>query len=516
MQLLLTARQMTEYDRITIESFRVPGVVLMENAGAGIVGVIKNTLGTVHRKKIDIFCGKGNNGGDGHVVARHLANRGAHVRVFLIGRKEEVRGDAAINLHIIDDMNIPITEVTDESQIEVDETADLFVDALLGTGLSGEVKGLMARIIEKINRAPVPVVAVDAPSGLNSDNGAILGCCVKADATATMACLKRGLLLYPGRAYVGELTRVDIGMPLSLLEGSDAATYLVERADIAEKLPVRPADAYKNLCGTALVIAGSTGMTGAATLSAESTLRTGAGLVYLAIPESLNPIVEEKCTEVISKPLADERSGFFTKKSLPGALELLKTVDVVALGPGLGMAEETQTLVREIAASCAAPMVIDADGLNALAAAPQLLSAKTGKRVLTPHPGELARLTGVSRDELTADLVETARHWSAAWGEVLVVKGAPTLVGTPAGVVYVNSSGNSGMATGGSGDVLTGIITGLLAQGLRPADAAVAGVYIHGAAGDIARADLGALGMIAGDIGARLPEVLLRLQEGAA
>lgn len=516
MRPVLTARQMAECDRRAIQEYGIPGVVLMENAGRAVAELAGQLLGKVARKRVAIFCGKGNNGGDGYVVARHLANSGAQVRLFLVGRRTEVKGDAATNLHIVEKMGLNLQEITTAEHIPDLRSTDLVIDALLGTGLQGPVHGILADVIEALNASRAPALAIDVPSGLDSDSGSILGVAIRATITGTMAALKRGLLFSPGREHAGVVKIIDIGMPQAVFDDELVNVWQVEAEDVRQVLPRRAPNAYKNQCGVALVVAGSTGMTGAAVLSAETVLRSGAGLAYLAIPASLNAIIEEKATEVISKPLAEVKPGHVGIAALEQIEELLQQVDAVAIGPGLGTEAETVEAVWAAVASCPRPLVVDADGLNALARKPELLLRRTGRVVLTPHPGELARLTGQAREAIVANPVDTAREWAERWGEVLVLKGAPTVVATPGGKVFINSTGNAGMATGGSGDVLTGLITGLLAQGLSPEHAAVSGVYLHGLAGDLARDELGERGMLAGDIMRQVPAALRRTEEACA
>ncbi|MGQ9559494.1 MAG: NAD(P)H-hydrate dehydratase [Candidatus Oleimicrobiaceae bacterium] len=514
MRPVMTARQMAECDRRAIEECGIPGLVLMENAGRGVAQAAEGLLGQVKGKEVAIFCGKGNNGGDGFVVARHLFNKGARVRLLLVGKKSEVKGDAAVNLRVAEKAGLRVEEVAGREHINDCGSTNLVIDALFGTGLQGRVQGIVAEVIEAINTIGAPIVAVDVPSGLNSDDGSILGVGVRATVTVTMAALKRGLLFSPGREHAGRVTVADIGMPAWLLRDKHLDTWQIESADVLQMLPQRAPNAYKNLCGVAVVVAGSTGMTGAAVLSAETVLRSGAGLAYLAVPASLNAVVEEKATEVISKPLTESASGHIGRGAVSQVAELFRQVHAVAIGPGLGTEQETVEAVWALVASCPHPLVVDADGLNALARKPDLLLRKTGRLVLTPHPGELARLTGQAREVIVSNPVDRAREWAQRWGEVLVLKGAPTVVATPAGQVYINSTGNAGMATAGSGDVLTGLITGLLAQGLSPEHAAVAGVYLHGLAGDLAREELGERGMLAGDIMRKVPAAFQHTERG--
>ena len=516
MRLVVSAVQMAEMDRQTIHEIGVPGVVLMENAGLGVVAEIKNILGRLAGKRILIFCGKGNNGGDGYVVARNLHNAGARPEVYLIGNKSAVKGDALINLEIVMRMGLDVKEIQVEKELDIPPGADLIVDAIFGTGIVGAVEGLAAKVIDFINQFGTPVVAIDLPSGLETDTGLVHGPCVRATATVTMAHLKRGLLLPPGRDYAGKVSVVDIGIPPEVSQRQEVKTYLVEDADIAPMLPRRPRDAHKNTCGKVFILAGSLGMTGAATLTSTSVLRAGAGLAILGIPESLNPILEEKVTEVITRPLPEGNPGCVGWTAQSVISELLEWADVVALGPGLRTHSETVELVHWIVQSVQdKPMVIDADGLNALSQKPELIKSSRTEMVLTPHAGELSRLIKKPTKEILDNRIEIVREVAAEWQKVLVLKGSPTIIGDKDGSVFLNPTGNAGMATGGSGDVLTGAIAGLLAQGASPRDAAITGVYLHGLAGDLARAKFGEMGLIAGDILEELPMAIKRFENPA-
>jgi|YelNatPaOPRAMG01_1025707.scaffolds.fasta_scaffold00118_45 NAD(P)H-hydrate epimerase len=512
MRLLVTAAEMASMDREAIEEIGIPGVVLMENAGLGVVSVIQEELGGVAGRRVAIVCGKGNNGGDGYVVARHLYNAGCDVDIYLLAEPDSVRGDARINLDIVRKMGIPLHVVRSADDFDPSPEPELVVDAIFGTGISGPVQGLAAEVIRRINGFGVPVVAIDLPSGLNADTGAVEGPCVAARRTVTMAEIKRGLVLPPGRDFAGRVHVVDIGMPRTLRSATQVRTFLVDRADAVHVLPQRPSDAHKNRVGVVYVLAGSTGMTGAATLTSLSALRAGSGLVYLGIPASLNPILEMKATEVITHPLPEAVPGATGLEAWEMLAPRLHNVDVLAVGPGLGTHPSTAELVRRIVEEVPLPLVLDADGLNNLQGQAELLTRRRGPTVITPHPGELARLCGLQTRQIVADRIEVARRFAQEWQVVLVLKGSPTVTATPDGRVLVNTTGNAGMATGGSGDVLTGVIASFLGQGLGPVEAAWLGVYVHGLAGDVARERLGQMGMIAGDILRTLPSVLRALE----
>jgi hydroxyethylthiazole kinase-like uncharacterized protein yjeF len=513
MQKLVTSAEMREMDRRTIEDIRIPGLVLMENAGLGVVRCVEEILCPPAGKRVGIFCGKGNNGGDAMVAARHLHNRGFDVKVILIGEKEKIRGDALVNFHILQNMKIPVFEIQTRRVLEKFKPIDLIVDGLLGTGITGEVAGLMVDVIRWINGSGMPVVSIDLPSGLGSDDGEYQGACVRADYTVTMAKLKRGLVLYPGREMAGRISIVDIGIPEMVSQSVGVQTFLVEEKDVRNQLPLRPPNGHKGTFGKIVVLAGSTGLTGAATLCSKASLLTGAGLTVLGIPEGINSILEEKLTEVMTRPLPQTSEGTLSLKAEKVIYQLLPWADVLAIGPGLSTQPETKELIRKIVGKIRIPHVIDADGLNAFEGESHFLEKPNGKRILTPHYGELARLISRPIDEIAKDPIESARENAKRFGSVLVLKGAPTVVADPQGNVYVNSTGNSGMATAGSGDVLTGTIAGFLAQGCLPVHAAVLGVYLHGLAGDIAGKRFGRRSLVAGDLLVTLGQAIQRVEE---
>ena len=513
MQIVLNAAEMAKIDRTAIDKTQIPGVVLMENAGRGGVEEIDFFLEDVTGKQIVIFCGKGNNGGDGYVIARHLYNRGADVAVFLAGKKEAITGDALINLIILENMGIEVTEISSLEEISPFHHIDLVVDALLGTGVTGAVTGFFGELINYMNSLGAPIASVDLPSGMETDTGAVHGACVHADLTVTMAHLKTGLLFSPARDYAGEISIVDISVPLEVSEALHGKKYLVEEQDILIRMPHRKLDAHKTSCGRVVIFAGSMGMTGAATLASLASLQVGAGLTKLGIPASLNPILEQKLTEVMTVPLAETDSQSISIKAKDQVAELLEWADVLAVGPGLSTHPETIEFVKWLLKTVNKPMVLDADGLNALANFPDLIKDYPGDLVITPHPGELSRLINMPVADIQSDRLNVIRKFAQEWGKVIILKGGPTVTATPDGHLFINSTGNPGMATGGSGDVLTGIIAGLLAQKLNAVDAAIVGVYLHGLAGDLAAEELSEMGMIAGDIQLFLPTAIKHLLE---
>ncbi|MEI8191200.1 MAG: NAD(P)H-hydrate dehydratase, partial [candidate division NC10 bacterium] len=435
-------------------------------------------------------------------------------------RRDEVQGDARVNLEILEKLGIPPVEVVSASEFpalrDAVHSADLVVDALLGTGARGSARGILAEIITLVNQAGRPVAAVDIPSGLGADLPDPLGPAIRATLTVTFAHLKPSLVLYPAAGYAGLVRVVDIGIPGSL--GPDGAPdmALLEPGDVAPAFPPRDPTAHKGSFGHVLVVAGSVGKTGAAVLAALAAQRSGAGLVTLAAPASLNPILEMKLTEVMTEPLPETDGHTIGLDALEPLLRLAEGKTAVAIGPGLGTHPATQQLVRALLARLRLPMVVDADGLNALAGEPESLGQAAGPLVLTPHPGEYARLLGVPRSEMLADRIRLVRETAARFRLTLVLKMARTLVADSHGTLAVVPTGNPGMATGGTGDVLTGLIAGLIAQGIAPAESARAGAYLHGLAGDLAAGRLGQEAMLAGDLLESVPEAIRRVKGSGA
>lgn len=509
-----TAAEMREIDKTASEYFGIAGIVLMENAGASVARQVGSVLGDVAGKKVCVFAGKGNNGGDGFVAARHLFNEGAKVKVFLICEETAVSGDAQANLYILKQMGIDVMAIVsdrDWDRVKIAANfADCLVDALVGTGFRGELHDDLARMVDIINRAGKRIIAVDIPSGVYADTGQVRNMAVKADYTVTFGLPKPGLLLYPGADYAGQLIIANISLPPSLLASTQIRQSAATTALVKQIMPRRPTFAHKGSCGHVGVVAGSQGYTGAAALTASAALKTGAGLVTLGIGASLHNIMEVKLTEVMTKPLPEIGGGAISLKAVPYIFDMITHSDVLAIGPGLGRAEETANAIREIVRGCDKPLVIDADGLYALAGHTDMLHDLESLAVLTPHPGEMARLMGLTPMQVNQDKIAVARKAAHDWGSIVVLKGAATVVAYPDGEVYINSTGNAGMATGGTGDVLTGVIASLLAQGLSSHDAAVAGVYLHGLAGDIA-ARAGQIGMTAGDVVRALPAAIYGL-----
>lgn len=524
---VLTAAEMRVVDRLTAERLGIPSLELMENAGGRVAEFLEAQFPDLPKRRVVILCGKGNNGGDGLVVARLLKQQGAHPAVYLFAQPEAVRGDAAANLKRWRENSGELHVVTQASDWEAARasaaTAEIIVDALLGTGLSGPVEGLLARVIDDVNNRPrgVQVVAIDTPSGLPSDAVTASnpdGPVIAADYTVTFTAPKAGQLLSRDSARVGKLVVRGIGTPPQLLEEVAQLKFHWLEAGEFRALPLRrPPDAHKGDYGHALIVAGSLGKSGAAVLAASGALRVGAGLVTVATPDAVLPIVASGLPEMMTAPLVATEAGSIALRNLDYGrfAELVRGKNVLAIGPGLSTYSETQQFVRTVLAECALPAILDADGLNAFAGrADELKKRKSAALALTPHPGEMARLLGGTTQEVQANRLEVAQQAAARWGAYVVLKGYRTIVATPDGRAFVNSTGNPGMATGGTGDVLTGMLAGLTAQfGTEHWEAVLGfGVYLHGLAGDLAAARSGEAPMIASDLLAAIPQAFRQVR----
>jgi len=503
-----TASEMRRMDARAIGERGIPGIALMERAGQGAAREAARLLGPP-RRKVVVVCGKGNNGGDGFVVARRLAAAGHAVLVCCTASPDGIRGDAGLALAAMLDAGIEIHNADAPGLMETLGGADLIVDALLGTGVSGEIKEPFASLIEAVNAAGRPTLAIDIPSGLCADRGVPLGPVVQADVTVTFALPKLGLLQYPGASFAGRVVVVDIGIPEDLL--SEASADLLESRDVARRLPSRREDAHKGDAGRALVVAGSPGLTGAACLAARAACRAGAGLVTVAAAAALCPSIEARLLEAMTWPVSgsDDRIRETSAESL---VARAGSADAVAIGPGLGRDPDTLAAVRRVLAAGEQPGVVDAAGLMAR---PEWTPAAGAPRVLTPHPGEMAALLGKTAEEVQSDRPGAARRAAERYDSVVVLKGAGTLVAEPSGAIAIVRTGHPGMASGGMGDVLTGIVAALLAQGLSAFDAAAAGAYVHGYAAELAAEAIGAeIGVLAGDVIEATPRAMADLKAG--
>ena len=506
---LATREIIRKIDRISIEEYGISGLILMENAGRAVAEVILDEFPKV--KRVAIFAGGGNNGGDGFVVGRHLTNKGLDVTTYLTVDPKKYKGDALINFQALSKIGGEIIRLN--NGFAGYKGADLIVDALFGTGLDREVDGFYREVIDYINSQAVPRIAVDIPSGLDSDTGFPLGVSVKADITVTFVLPKIGLAIYPGINYAGKVYVVDITTPKFLEE--DIPFELIAYNNVREILQPRHPNTHKGTYGHLFILAGSPGKTGAATLAALGGLRVGTGLVTIGIPKSLNPIMEEKTTEAMTEPLPETENTTLGKVSIEAAKRIISArKTALAIGPGISTAAETGEFFFEILRSSSLPMVVDADGITLLAQNLNILKKLKAPLVLTPHPGEMSRLIGKTGDEIQKSRISVARDFSSMYNVYTVLKGARTVISTPDGRVFINPTGNPGMASGGMGDVLTGVIGGFLAQGYDPADACILGVFAHGFAGDIIARKKGEAGIIASDIAEILPETLREILNG--
>ena len=513
---VVTSNTMQDLDRRAMEEFGVSGLQLMENAGSSCSEEIFREFGRNGRKRAVILAGKGNNGGDGFVIARQLSQKGWDVKVCILAERARIEGAAGINLDKLPPQMASFCPAPGElSALLRDEIrhADVIVDALLGTGLRSDIGGVYLEAVELINSSGRPVLAVDIPSGVQGSTGKVLGDAVRADVTVTFAFAKLGHILYPGAEYVGRLVIADIGIPQKLMEAAPGYEFLDEEG-LRPLLRRRDRQVHKGDCGHCLIIAGSTGKTGAAALCANSSVRAGSGLVTLAVPESLHHILEVKTTEAMTVPLPDSVSGHLADSAFSTIVELLNNKDVLAIGPGIGRRPGTVSLVQAIVEAVDLPMVIDADGLNALAEDTSVLQRKKSSTViLTPHPGEMSRLLGTSIPDGDASRITVAQEFARTYGVYLVLKGARTIIAGPSGIAAFNGSGNPGMASGGMGDVLTGIIASLLGQGYCAWDACRLGVFVHGYAGDMVAKDKGEIGISATDVQEKIPYAYARLSK---
>lgn len=515
MMYILNNQEMKSIDRMAMDQFKIPGSVLMENAGHGIALHVLPMLKM--SDKILVVCGEGNNGGDGFVIARHLINEGFDVMVFLMGHHDHLKGDTASNYKILMRMGYKVYEIpTLETYLPYDGHfmhADMIIDALFGTGLSRNLEPVALQCIERINLSKATVVSVDLPSGINGNTGEVMGLAVKADHTFAIDSYKYGNWFYPGVTHCGQLKVLPIGIPAMCHELLGCQTRLIDFSLAVAWMPKRPPNGHKGTFGKAVVIAGSLGLAGAAILTCQSALRTGLGLLKLIVPESLNQILKMSIPEVVTIPLPEMRKGVYGINHIHTIIDTCKGAQVIGIGPGCGETPELAETIHQLLETLEIPMVIDADGLNVLAKNKSWLKNIKGQVVLTPHIGEMSRLTGLPVEDILKNPVQVAQTYSKAWHAVVVLKDSRTVIATPEGRTYLNVTGNSGMGTAGSGDVLTGVITGLIAQGLTLEKAAVLGVYLHGYSGNEVAKQIGTFGLLAGDLVKQIALTMKTLNE---
>lgn len=516
---LVTAAQMKEIDRAAIVARGIPSLDLMERAGVAVARCASAMIreGRLHPRVL-LFAGKGNNGGDAFVASRHLQAEGIATRTVLLAHRGDISRDAAENLRRLEGAGGGVAVAETAAGLgAVRESAgsfDLVIDGILGTGVSGTVGGIFAEAIAFIRGLRVPAIAIDVPSGLDATTGRVCGTAVRAAATVTMGLPKTGMIAADAPEHCGRIRVADIGLPEDLVRGAAGSGELVVEQDLYPLFTPRARVSHKGDYGHVLVVAGSPGMTGAACLAATAAMRAGSGLVTVAVPRGLNAVFEAKITEPMTLPLPETSAGTLGRDAGEEILRAAERFDAVLVGPGLSRHPETAEMARRLLAELPGPVLVDADGLNALAGDLSALGKAKAPRVLTPHPGEMARLAGCGIAEILAARAGTASGFARLHGCTVVLKGAQTVVASPDGRVTVNASGNPGMASGGTGDVLAGVIVSFLGQGMAPGDAARAGVFAHGDAGDRAAARRGERGMIASDIVEGLPDALEALARG--
>ncbi|MFM8534883.1 MAG: NAD(P)H-hydrate dehydratase [Acidimicrobiia bacterium] len=512
---ILNADQMREADRRTIQDIGIASLVLMEIAGRQVVAAIESLYPDLAERRIAIVCGKGNNGGDGFVVARTLHQRGFDVSVFVIGRLSEIKGDALTNLNILGNIGQTVVEIAEETAWELHgaEIArhDLILDAIFGTGLSAPLSGFLETVVADINEAGVPIVAIDLPSGMSADTSDAIGASIEATVTVTLDAPKMPLVLPPAEMAAGEVVIADIGIPAGVIDQLEGPRIdLMTRDQIRALIQPRAADAHKGDFGRVLVVAGSMGKAGAAVLAAHGAMRAGAGLVTVASPKSCQPTIAAHGVEYMTEGLEETPDGTVDFAAADRVRDF--DADVLVAGPGLGRGEAVTTFVRELVDKWEGPLVLDADALNAFADEPSLLVGREGRDlIITPHPGEMARLVGCTVEDLQADRIGIAKDFAKRHQLYLVLKGYRTLVVTPDEKVFVNPTGCPGMATGGTGDVLAGMLAGWLAQLLDAEAACKVAVYIHGSAGELADADNGEVSMTARDLVDHIGDAILEV-----
>ena len=517
---ILDARQTKSIDERAIREYGIPGIVLMENAGLQVVDYLESHFDDLEERRILVLCGKGNNGGDGMVVAKHLHNRGYAPRILLFGRKSDTKDEALVNLKILEKSGAEVQEIADVREWHdfLPELGDfqMIVDALIGIGVQGGVRGFLEEVMRDVNNASAVRISVDVPSGLSADTNEIPGICIQAEATVTFSCPKIPHIFLPAEEKVGEVFIADIGIPEEAVEAEGARLNLADPDELREALPERKVESHKGDYGHLLVVAGSKGKPGAARMVAEAAFRSGVGLVTVATPESVQPILAPQVMEMMTEPIPETREGTVSSKATARVLKLLEGKGVLTLGPGLTAAAETASFVRELVSETRLPLILDADGLNAYQGHAESLSGKDRTLVLTPHPGEMGRLVGISSDEVQKNRISICQKFSTDHHCFLVLKGHRTLISDPEGNVWVNPTGNPGMATAGSGDVLTGILSGFVTQGIPTLHAILLGVYLHGLSADLCASRRGELPLMARDIIANLPDAMGRLLAGEA
>jgi ADP-dependent NAD(P)H-hydrate dehydratase / NAD(P)H-hydrate epimerase len=510
MKRIVSPHDMQDIDRKAIQNYGIPGEKLMDNAGRAVYEFIIQHYSGLLDQGIYVFCGKGNNGGDGFVIARYLIQHGYQPEIFVCASIPDIKYDSLLNFNRLVATGNTIHFIENNLSLIPQDAPALVIDALLGTGNKGDLSGSFYEIVTLINRwkknYKTRVISVDIPSGLNGETGYAGNIAVEADVTITMGLPKKGLIFGNGKVSTGQLVIADIGIPEALCGGGDMA--LVEKPDITLLLKPRPQDTYKYNFGKVAVIAGSKGMSGAALLTAQAIMRSGAGMLKVGTPGSISHVIENQLPEALPVTLAETDAGTISLKALDKIIELLSWCDVLALGPGISRHEETQQVVEEIIKCFPKPAVIDADAIFALSQKIELIRNSPANLVFTPHLGEFSTLTGIPVATIKENKIEILQQHAKRFKQTILLKGSPTLVASHTGTIKVSNTGNPGMATAGSGDVLTGIAAGLIAQDIPPEQAAWAGAYIHGLCGDLAKQEFNELSLMAGDLIHFLPKAL--------
>ena len=548
----VTGQQMQKVDNYAIHNIGIPGIVLMENAAQQITKHIKGYIGGIKPAnkppyEVVIIAGKGNNAGDGFAVARQLFISGIRVAVYCLFDNSSYKGDALTNFEILEKLAVDIFPLVDSNETLKThlQMAYVTVDAIFGTGFKGEITGEIGGVVDLINEFSNYTLSIDISSGINSETGAVSRCCIKAHKTVTFELPKIGQLVYPGAEYTGEFAVESIGMPKAAILASGSKTHFVDMSMVRALIRQRPQNSNKGTFGKAILITGSEGMAGAGCIAAMSCLRAGAGLVYLAVPQSMMSIYQSVVPEAIAIPIKHEytvynggnaikqdriteaeiakeselsevglaKQGVNLDNNFMELIDRISNCTVLAVGPGMSSEEKSCQLLRNISQQCEIPVVMDADALNIAALDNSIFNNFSNDVIITPHPGEMSRLTGLSISEIQSDRISVAREFAMKWGIIVVLKGARTIVADKYGNTYINSTGNSGMATAGSGDALTGVITALIAQGMSSIEAAIAGAYLHGLAGDIAGQEIGQHGITAMDIAENISLALFQATE---
>lgn len=506
--------EMREADRITIEELKIPGLILMENAAIAVLQAIKEEILDYKLRSYAVICGKGNNGGDGFALARHLLQNNIETKVLLVGRKEQLKGDALANYNMLQAYIENIPEVCEENQLHIMEDilkdSSIAIDAIFGTGLDKPLTGFYKKVVEELNRFKGVIISIDIPSGLSSDTGEIIGPAVKSNFTVALAAPKYCHIFPPAEELCGKLIIKDIGIPELAIRKTNPSLRLIEKADIFSVLAPRKKDTHKKNYGDILIIAGSAGKLGAAWMTAYSAIKSGAGLVTLGVPKSLHHTVMTKVKEIMTIGFPNTEDDTFSSAATEEILKIAEEKDLLAIGPGITTHPEVENVVQELVKKYRKTMIIDADGLNCISKDISCLRERKGGTILTPHPGEFSRLTKLPTKDILKDKVNITKNFSIEYNVVVILKGYRTLIAFPDGMVYMNPTGNPGMATGGSGDILTGMMAGFVAQTSEKyfKNAVIASVYLHGLAGDLAKEKYGEIPLVATDIIKFIPKAI--------